>query len=115
MIKNPPAKQETDMRDAGSIPGLGRSPGGGNGNLFQYFCLGNSRDRGTWWATKELDTTEHSTEKTSNKYFWSHTPSQASASREPKKTVPGPSHGWPRNPDNTGKSKKASLKIKFCG
>ena len=63
MIKNPPAKQETDIRDAGSIPGLGRSPGGGNGNLFQYFCLGNSRDRGTWWATKELDTTEHSTER----------------------------------------------------
>ena len=37
--------------DSGSIPGLGRSPGGGNGNLPQYSCLGNPMDRGTWWAT----------------------------------------------------------------
>ena len=46
--------------DAGSIPGLGRSPGGGNGNLLQYSCLGNSMDRGAWQAivhglAKELD------------------------------------------------------------
>ena len=34
--------------DQGSIPGLGRSPGGGNGNLLQYFCLENSMDRGAW-------------------------------------------------------------------
>ena len=33
------------------IPGSGRSSGGGNGNLFQYSCLGNLTDRGTWWAT----------------------------------------------------------------
>ena len=32
-------------------PGLGRSPGGGNGNLLQYSCLENSMDRGAWWAT----------------------------------------------------------------
>ena len=32
-----------------SIPGFGRSPGGGNGNLFQYSCLENPMDRGTWW------------------------------------------------------------------
>ena len=37
--------------DPPSIPGLGRSPGGGNGNSVQYSCLGNSMDRGTWWAT----------------------------------------------------------------
>ena len=37
--------------DAGSIPGLGRCPGEGNGNPFQYLCLGNSMDRGAWWAT----------------------------------------------------------------
>ena len=37
--------------DLGSIPGLGRSPGEGNGNPLQYFCLGNSMDRGAWWAT----------------------------------------------------------------
>ena len=33
------------------IPGLGRSPGGGNGNPLQYSCLGNPKDRGAWWAT----------------------------------------------------------------
>ena len=37
--------------DMGLIPGLGRSPGGGNGNPLQYFCLENLMDRGTWWVT----------------------------------------------------------------
>ena len=37
--------------DLGLIPGLGRSPGEGNGNPLQYFCLENSMDRGAWWAT----------------------------------------------------------------
>ena len=37
--------------DLGSIPGLGRSPGEGNGNPLQYFCLENPMDRGTWWST----------------------------------------------------------------
>jgi len=37
--------------DAGSIPRLGRSPGGGNDNLLQYSCLENSMDRGAWWTT----------------------------------------------------------------
>ena len=40
-----------DARDAVLILGSGRSPGGGNGNIFQYSCLGNSMDRGAWWAT----------------------------------------------------------------
>ena len=50
--------------DAGSIPGLGRFPGGGNDNPFQYSCLQNPMDRGVWWATyspwgrKESDMTE---------------------------------------------------------
>ena len=39
-----------NIRDAGSIPGLGRHPGGGNGNLLQYSCLENPMDRGAWWA-----------------------------------------------------------------
>ena len=37
--------------DLGSIPGSGRSPGKGNGNLLQYYCLENSMDRGVWKAT----------------------------------------------------------------
>ena len=38
-------------RDMGLIPGLGRSPGGGNGNPLQYSCLENPMDRGACWAT----------------------------------------------------------------
>ena len=38
-------------RDSGSIPGLGRSPGEGNGNPLQYSCLESPMDRGAWWAT----------------------------------------------------------------
>ena len=37
--------------NSGSIPGLGRSPGEGDGNSFLYSCLENSMDRGVWWAT----------------------------------------------------------------
>ena len=50
VVKNPPANAG-DTRDAGLIPGLGRSPGEGNGNPLQYSCLNNSMDRGVWWAT----------------------------------------------------------------
>ena len=50
MVKNLPASAE-DIKDAGSIPGLGRFPGEGNGNAMQYSCLGNSMDRGAWQAT----------------------------------------------------------------
>ena len=48
-VKNLPA-DVGDSRDAGLIPGLGRSPGGGNGNPLQNSCLENPRDRGAWWA-----------------------------------------------------------------
>ena len=47
VVKNLPANAG-DMRDIGLIPGLERPPGGGHGNLLQYSCLGNSRDRGFW-------------------------------------------------------------------
>ena len=40
-----------DTGDVGSISGLGRSPGGGDGNTLQYSCLENPLDRGAWWAT----------------------------------------------------------------
>ena len=50
VVKNLPANAG-DVREAGSIPGLGRSPGGGNGNPLQYSCLENPMDRGALWAT----------------------------------------------------------------
>ena len=61
VVKNVPANAG-DIRDSGSIPGLERSPGGGNGNPFQYSCLGNPIDRGAWVAaihggSKESDMT----------------------------------------------------------
>ena len=49
-VKNLPANAG-DIRDMGSIPGSGRSPGGGHGNPFQYSCLKNPMDRVTWWST----------------------------------------------------------------
>ena len=49
-VKNLPEMQET-QEDAGSIPGLGRSPGEGDGNPLQNSCLKNPKDRGAWWAT----------------------------------------------------------------
>ena len=59
MVKNP-LTSAGDRRDGGSVPGLGRSPGVGNGNPLQYSCLENSMDREAWWAIifgveKELD------------------------------------------------------------
>ena len=50
VVKNPLANSG-DARDTGSIPGLGRFPGGGNGNPLQYSCLENPMDRGAWRAT----------------------------------------------------------------
>ena len=50
VVKNPPASAG-DAGDLGPIPGLGRSPGGGNGNLVQYSCLENAMHRGAWQAT----------------------------------------------------------------
>ena len=40
--------------DLGSIPGLGRSPGGGHGNPLQYSCLENPMDRAAWWALQSM-------------------------------------------------------------
>ena len=47
-VKNLPSNAG-DIRDAGLIPGSGRSPGGGHGNSLQYPCLENPMDRGAWW------------------------------------------------------------------
>ena len=47
MVKNSPANTG-DIKDTGSIPGLGRYPGEGHGNSLQYSCLENCMDRGAW-------------------------------------------------------------------
>ena len=47
VVKNPPANAG-DVRDVGSVSGLGRVPGGGHGNPLQYFCLENPMDKGAW-------------------------------------------------------------------
>ena len=61
MVKNSPSNAG-DSGDVGLIPGLGRSPGGRNGNPLQYSCLRNPTDRGVWLAivhgvAKESDMT----------------------------------------------------------
>ena len=57
VVKNPPANVG-DRRDAGSIPGSGRSPGGGNSNPLQYSSLENPMDRGAWWGYSPWGHTE---------------------------------------------------------
>ena len=59
VVKNPPANAGA-IRDADSILGLGRSPGGGHGNPLWYFCPENPMDRGAWQATgMELQRVAH--------------------------------------------------------
>ena len=61
VVNNPPANAG-DIRDSGSIPGRGRSSGGGHGNPLQYSCLENPVDRGDWrtavHGVAELEVTE---------------------------------------------------------
>ena len=51
VVKNLPARAGETVRDAGSIPGSGRYPGGEHGNPLQCSCLENPMDRGAWRAT----------------------------------------------------------------
>ena len=64
-----------DVRDAGSIPGSGRSPKGGHSNPLQYFCLENPMDRGAWWATV------HGVAKSWTRLKWLSSKSSSSSSR----------------------------------
>ena len=57
-VKNLPASAG-DIRDTGSIPESGRSPGGGHGNPFQNSCLENPMDKGAWWDTVHGVTQSH--------------------------------------------------------
>ena len=74
LVKNLPAKAG-DARDRGLIPGLGKSPGEGNGNPLQHSCLENPTDRGAWCTTvhgcKQSDMTERTlTHVTKLKMKW---------------------------------------------
>ena len=62
-----PISQRRRCKNAGSIPRLGRSPGGGHGNPLQYYCLENPRDRGAWRATV------HTFPKSRTRLKWQHT------------------------------------------
>ena len=62
MVKNPPA----NAGDAGSIPGWGRSPGGGNGNPLRHSCLENPKDRGAWRARARAVTESDNTYQLKN-------------------------------------------------
>ena len=53
-----------DVKDAGSITGITRSPGEGNDNSLQYSCLENPMERGAWWATVHGVTESNTTEVT---------------------------------------------------
>ena len=70
MVKNLPPNAG-DARDRGSIAGLGRSPGEGNGNLLQSSCLENSMDSDAWWATVHW-VGKNQTQRT-HKYVCAHT------------------------------------------
>ena len=77
MVKNLPANAR-DARDMGLIPGLGRSPGEGNGNPLQYSCLENPMNRGAWRATvhgvaeSHTRLSEHIACKSSICQIWGH-------------------------------------------
>ena len=98
MIKNPLANAG-DVRDARSIPGSGRSPGGGNGSPLRYACLENPTDRGAWlggsspWGRTESDTIEASQH--------AHSADPASRQKLPpggQSSAPGPPPPLPPSP-----------------
>ena len=68
VVKSPPANAG-DARDTDSIPGSGRSPGGGHGNPLQYSCLGNPMDRAAWRATVHGVAGWDMTERLSTEYI----------------------------------------------
>ena len=63
MVKNPSANAG-DIRDVGSVPGSGRSPGGGHSNPLQYFFLENPMNKKVWWAVVQRFTESDLTETT---------------------------------------------------
>ena len=68
VVKNPPGNAG-DYRDAGSIPGLGRSPGAEYGNPLQYSCLENPMDREIWRTTVHMVAESDKTEKSLERHY----------------------------------------------
>ena len=85
VVKSPPAK-EGDARDSGLIPESARSPGGGHGNLLHYSCLGNSMDRGAWWATVHERFGTQAYSEVIEPYFFSGDFLEAPVSYSPRKS-----------------------------
>ena len=75
VVKNLPASAR-DIRNMGSIPGLGRFLGGGHGNPLQYSCLENPMDRRAWWVTVHR-ITKSRTEVTEHASIYAHTHTRA--------------------------------------
>ena len=67
-MKNNHHANPGDIKDSGTTPGLGRSPGGGHGNPFQYSCLENPMDREAWQARVHGVTGSDMTEGLSTEY-----------------------------------------------
>ena len=76
VIKSLPANGG-DARDSGLIPGLRRSPGGGDGNPLRYSCLKNFMDRGSWWATVHRVTKSQTGLSSSHTHTHTHTHTHA--------------------------------------
>ena len=71
VVRNP-TTNAGDIKDEGSIPRLGRYPGGRHGNPLQYSCLENPTDRGAWWATVHMVAESDTTEATSHTHTHIH-------------------------------------------
>ena len=83
VVKNPPASAGFE-RDWGSIPGLGRCPGEGNGNPLQYSCLGNPMDREVWRAMVHGVTNNQTTTGHAHAHTHTHTHTSLASFRDRK-------------------------------
>ena len=114
-----------NVGDLGSIPGLGRSPGEGNGNPLQYSCLENLMDGGAWWATVHgvaksrtwLSDFTHTHIGPNDDPFQEDLFQLASTSRNAAASAPDPmaGHCWPTPPPETPRHSQASLDQSLMG
>ena len=83
--------QAIDVKDGSSIPGLGRSPGGGNGHPLKDSCLENPMDRGAWGATVHWVAKSQTRLSTQSNVIFHSRGCQCSPSHRESGSVPGPS------------------------